>query len=198
MEERGDFLLVGLQLLPGFPDRGVLVGRVLQFDDAQRQPVDEDHDVGPAVVLALDDRELVDRQPVVVGRVVVVDELHPVPGNRAVLAAILDLDAIPQHPVEGPVGPDERWRADAEDFAEGLLAGLAGNVGVDPVDGRAKSADKHHVAERLPLGGRFAGGDVRAVADPVSQFLEPGQGGFFDGRFVESGVGMGNSQVNKS
>ena len=162
VEERGDLLLVGLQLLPGFPDRGVLVGRVLQFDHAQRQAVDEDHDVGPAVVLALDDRELIDRQPVVVGRVVVVDELHPVPGDRAVLAAILDLHAIPQHPVEGPVGPDERRRVDAEDFAEGLLAGLVGNVGVDPVDGFAQAADENHVAKGLPARrparrGRFPG-----------------------------------------
>ena len=84
VEQRRNFLLVGLQLVPGVPDRGVLVGGVLEFDHAQRQPVDEHHDVGPAVVLALDHRELVDDQPIVVGRLVEIDQPHPIAANRAV------------------------------------------------------------------------------------------------------------------
>ena len=65
----------------------------------------------------------------------------------------------------GEVGPDERWRFDAEDFAEGLLAGLVRNVGVDPVDGLAEATNENHVTEGIPLGSRLAGGDVRPVAD---------------------------------
>ena len=96
-EQRRDLLLVGLQLVEGVPDRGVLVAGVLQFDHAQRQAVDEHHDVGPAVVPGLDHRELVDHQPVVVVRVVVVDQPHAVARDGAVPAPVLDLDPIPQH-----------------------------------------------------------------------------------------------------
>ncbi len=67
-EERRDLRLVGLELLERRPDRGVLVGRVLELDHRQRQAVDEQHDVRPAGVLVLDDGELVDGQPVVVVR----------------------------------------------------------------------------------------------------------------------------------
>ena len=74
--------LVGLELLEGRPDRGVLVGGVLQLDDRQRQAVDEQHHVRPARVLVLDDGELVDGQPVVVVRVVEVDA--PAPARRAI------------------------------------------------------------------------------------------------------------------
>ena len=51
-EERRDLGLVGLELLERRPDRRVLVRRVLQLDDGERQPVDEEDDVGPPVVLA--------------------------------------------------------------------------------------------------------------------------------------------------
>ena len=73
-EQRRDLRLVGLQLVEGAVERGVLVAGVLQFDHAERQAVDEDHDVGPAVRLVLDDRELVHRQPVVGVGVVEVDQ----------------------------------------------------------------------------------------------------------------------------
>ena len=65
---------VGLDLLPGRPDRGLLVRRVLELDQAERKAVDEQHDVRAPLVLSVDDGELVDRQPVVVGGVLVVED----------------------------------------------------------------------------------------------------------------------------
>ena len=53
-KERRDLRLVGLELLEGGPDRGVLVRRVLQLDHRQRQAVDEQHHIRPAGVLVLD------------------------------------------------------------------------------------------------------------------------------------------------
>ena len=73
-EQRADLRLVGLQLVEGAVERGVLVAGVLEFDHAKRQAVDEDHDVGPAVRLVLDHGELVDRQPVIGVGVVEVDK----------------------------------------------------------------------------------------------------------------------------
>ena len=54
--------------------RGVFVAGVFQLDHAERQAVDEDHDVRPPVGLVLDHRELVDRQPVIGGGIVEIDQ----------------------------------------------------------------------------------------------------------------------------
>ncbi len=65
-------------------DRGILIGGVLEFQNRQRQAVDEQHHIGPAIVLPLDHRELIDREPVVrLGRLEV-DQPHTVPSNRAI------------------------------------------------------------------------------------------------------------------
>ena len=42
-EQRGQLGLVGLELLPRRPDVGLLVGRVLELDHAERQAIDEQH-----------------------------------------------------------------------------------------------------------------------------------------------------------
>ena len=74
-EERGDVVQVGLELVEGGVDGGVLVGGVLEFEQRQRQAVDEQHHVRAAVGLGaglqvdIGDGELVDRQPVVGGRI---------------------------------------------------------------------------------------------------------------------------------
>ena len=80
----GDLRLVGLQLVERAVERRVLVAGVLQLDHAERQAVDEDHHVGPAVRLVLDDRELVHRQPVVGVGIVEVDQADAVAADRAV------------------------------------------------------------------------------------------------------------------
>ena len=74
-EERRDLGLVGLELLEGRPDGGVLVRRVLELHNRQWQAVNEEHDVRPAAVLVFRHGELVDRQPVVC--VGVVEVQHP-------------------------------------------------------------------------------------------------------------------------
>ena len=67
-KQGGQCGFVGLELLPSCPEGGVFIRRVLELDDAQRQAVDKQHHVGSAGVLILGNGELVDRQPVVVGR----------------------------------------------------------------------------------------------------------------------------------
>lgn len=106
-QQRGDFRLVGLHLGVGGPDRRVFVGRVLQLDQGQRQTVDEDHDIGPPVVLSFDHRELLDRQPVVRIDVVEVDQPDVVAGDRAIRPRVFDRDPFPQQPLKRPVGLDE-------------------------------------------------------------------------------------------
>ena len=82
-EQGWQLRLVSLELLPRRPDSGVLVGGVLQFDDAHGQSVYEQHDVRPAGVPVLGYGELVDGQPVVVGGDIEVDDLHLRPTNAS-------------------------------------------------------------------------------------------------------------------
>ena len=77
--------------------------RVLQLDDAKRQPVDKDHNVGAAAPLPLDDGELINRQPIVVLRPLEIDDLRLGAGNRAVGSGVFDIDAIDEHAMQRAV-----------------------------------------------------------------------------------------------
>ena len=53
--EQGRYLvLVGLEVVEGSFEGGVLVAGVLQLHDGQRQTIDEQHHIGAAVVTVLD------------------------------------------------------------------------------------------------------------------------------------------------
>ncbi len=106
-EERRNLLLVGLKLLEGLPDGGVFVGGVLEFHDAERQAVDEDHHVWPAVVLTVHDGELIDGEPIVVCRIVEVHQANEVAGDSASAARVLHRHAVDEHAVEGAVVGDQ-------------------------------------------------------------------------------------------
>ena len=116
-EQSGEFVLVGLELLPSVPDVGVLVGRVLQFDDAQRQPVQEEDDVRSPGGLVLFHGELVDGEPVVIVGVLEVDYgcgFTPliVPSDGALTGTVTAAgEGVVEGPVPGfqgrPVGVDQ-------------------------------------------------------------------------------------------
>ena len=129
-EERRQLGLVGLELLPRRPDGGVLVDRVLELDDGQRQAVDEQHDIGAAGVLVLRDGELVDRQPVVGGGIVEVDDSRLRPAHRAAVCAVLHGHAVDQHPVEGAVPRFERRPLLPRQLAERVVPRLGGQARV--------------------------------------------------------------------
>ena len=187
-EQRRDLRLVGLELLEGRPDRRVLVGRVLELDHRQRQPVDEQHHVRPPRVLALRHRELVDGEPVVVGGRVEVDDPRLRPGDRAVLAPVLDRDAIDQHPVHRAVALHQRRRIHARELAVGILQRLGRKVGIQAHERLAQPPLQQDVAvvRVAALRAGLARGDVRAVQHRVAQRFEPGEGGVFDDGFRES------------
>ena len=81
-EQRGQLRLVGPELLPGTAEGRVLVPRVLELDDGEWQTVDEQDDVGAALVVALLYPELVDDEPVVVRRLLEVEHPHRRSSNR--------------------------------------------------------------------------------------------------------------------
>ena len=109
VEEAGDLGLVGLELLPGGVDGGLGVLRVLKLEEGEREAADEEDDVGPALDVgaanALDDGELVDREPVVVGGVVEVDQVDQLAARLAVPHHV-DGDALDEELVERGFGLD--------------------------------------------------------------------------------------------
>ena len=120
-EQRGDLGLVGLKLLKRGPDRRILGGRVLQLDDTQRQPVDEQHDVRPAFVLVLNDRELVDCQPVVRPGSVEVNHADLRATDRPIGADVLHRDAIDDHAMKGAVASLQRRTRWVRHSTEGVI-----------------------------------------------------------------------------
>ena len=170
-------------------DRGLLVGRILQLDHAERQPVDEDHDVRPPVVpLRPDHRELVDRQPVVVVRIVEVNHARLRARDRPVRPPVLDRDAIDEHPMDGPVAVDESRPLRPNDLAEGVVEGVLRQVRVQSDEGLVEAPLKDHVAVGgvAALGGGLAEGDFGAVSHGEARTGQPGQSCFFYIRLGDS------------
>ena len=116
-----------------------------------------------------------------------VDDPRLRPGDGAVLAAVLDRDAIDQHAVQGAVALHQRRRIGAGQLAVGVLQRLGRQVGVEARQRLAQPALQHDVAvvRVAALGAGLARGDVGAVKDRVAQRFEPGEGGVFDVSFRE-------------
>ena len=199
-EEGLDLRLVGLELLERRPDRRVLVGRVLELDDGQREPVDEDHHVGPARVLPVGHGELVDRQPVVVVGVVEVDHPGLRPGDGAVLAAVLHRDAVHQQPVNGAVAFQQGRGVGARELAVGVLQCLGRQFWIQLRECLSQAAFEDDVAVvRVgTFGGGFSDRDVRAVEDRVPQCLQPSEGGVFDDGFGEVAAHPSPSMIDQT
>ncbi len=139
-EQIGDFLLVGLQLCVGGLDGGLLVGGVLEFDDDQRQTIDEQQHVRAAGLFQRPvrigqralflDAELVDGQPVVGAGAVEVQHAS-VDVDRAPVLLIADRDAIHQQPIQAVVVDDEIGTFRADKLADGVIQGLTGQGRVE-------------------------------------------------------------------
>ncbi len=195
-KERRDLVLVGLELVEGPVQGGVLVPRVLQLHHGQGQAVDKDHHIRAAFALVLDDRELIDRQPVVVLQPVEVDQPGLVTADAAVRAGDLDIHALDDQPVQATVFLDERRCCGLPDLLDHLRQGLGGQVRVDPRQGGAQPVVEDDVAIARPLRGRAVRGDSGPRQDGITEIRQPGQRGRFDLTFVEwGGHGSGPSAI---
>lgn len=132
-KEAGNFALVGLQLVEGGLQIGFGIGGVFEFDRHQGQSVDEQENVGAAVVVVFDDGELIDGEEFVAFWVVPVDQPERFAFGVAVVG-VFDRDAFGQVAVEGFVAADQIGAGDALQIALGSGAGVGGNVGIEPID----------------------------------------------------------------
>ena len=170
----GDLRLVGLQLVERAVERRVLVAGVLQLDHAERQAVDEDHHVRPAVRLVLDHGELVHRQPVVGVGIVEVDQADLLAADGAVGAAHLDRHAL-DHVAMQPAVLGKAF--DTGNGAAGRIgtgpAVPAGNE-APPHNSAASAAGSAPSARSPPAGGMAAGSSSPQAAATSPLVTRPG------------------------
>ncbi len=179
-EQVREFGLVGLGLVPGRPHRGLLIRRVLEFDQAQRKTVDEQHDIRPALVFALDDGELVDRQPIVVRWVPVVEDGDMWPRRDTVGCPVLDRHAIHKQAVKDSVAGFQSRAFGAGDLAERVVQSLSGQTRVQPVQGVAQPFFQHDFGVVRPFRVFCVRPNVWTVSHPPSKSFEPFERGGFD------------------
>lgn len=123
MNREGDCLLIGLQLAESGLYGRFFAGWVLQLDDCQRQAVDEKNEVGPLLLLILNDRELVHREKIVVFRAVEINK----PDDFAPVEAVpphRHLDPFGQQRMKGLIPGDQRRRVAPLHLLEGILAAV--------------------------------------------------------------------------
>ena len=127
-EQRGNLLHVVAQLGIGLRDVSRLARGGFQLDDHQRQPVDEDDDVGPAHRTLLDRPLVRDREPVA-HREVVIHQPHQ-PGTLFAAVEVVDRHAVLEHVGEPGVFAGERTAFDVSDAGDCLVDGGARERGV--------------------------------------------------------------------
>ncbi len=141
-EDRRDVTAVGLALVPGAAQGGVLGAGVLQLQQAERDAVDEDDDIRAPVPAGLDDGELVDREPVVRSRMRPVDEPDQGGTHRPVRGPVLDRHPLDEEPVHAFVLGEHVLRLGAQqssDRPEVLQRRLLDDALGDPASHRAAS-----------------------------------------------------------
>ena len=126
------------------------------------------------------DGELVDRQPVVGGRIVEVDNSRLRSANRAVVRVVLHRHPLHEHPVKRPVASLQRRTFRADQLAEGVFLGSERQFRIEPLQCVAKTPLQHRLVVGAALGIRPVAADVRPVSDGPPQTFQPSQGRLLD------------------
>ena len=163
------------------------VRRVLEFNHPERQAVDEQHDIRAAFVIVFDDRELVDRQPVVIGGNIEVDHAGLRATDGAVIRAILDRHTLYQHPVESPVTSFQRCPFRPVQLAKGTVECLGGQIRVQLSQGIPQPTFQNHLPVVGTLGSKRIGRNVRTVHNGPAETFQPGKRGVLDHGFGNAG-----------
>ena len=179
-EQRRDVVAVGLHLVPGAAQGGVRVAGVLQLQQGDRQPVEEDDDVGPTVLAGLHDGELVHDEPVVARRLLPVDQPHQRGADLAGSRTVLDRHAAGEQLVHTLVLRQGVLRLRTQQPSDGLLDHARGQVGVDAKIGVAQASGQDDLVVRRALLGCAPGREHGAGQGGVAQRAEPVESGLLN------------------
>jgi len=180
----GELRLVSLELVEGAACGRFLVRGILEFDDGEREAIDEHDDVRASVDLLLGDGELIDSEPVVRVRIREVHNPNLVVDD-AISLPIFDRDAVHQVAVKDAIVLKQGRRFRSENAPDGLFPSLGRDAGVDLRDRLAQPVHEHDVGVARAFLRGTTEGDVRAEQDGIADFPEPLQGGLFDFGFCE-------------
>ena len=173
-KQRRKLRLVGLQLLPGLPNVGILIGRILEFDDPQGQPVQEQDDVRPSGGLVLLYRELVNRQPVVVSYVLEVDDVGRFARHYSVRPSDRDGYSVNQHAVERAIPGFQGWTLGVNEILETGFKRRSRQARVEVQERFSQTFLKHHLGKFSTFRFGSIGCDIGPVCNLPSQAGEPG------------------------
>src|SRR5690242_10957302 len=183
-EECGQLGLVGLELLEGGPDGGVLVGGILKLHQAEWQTVDEEHDVGTADMPVLFNGELIHGEPVVLVGGVEIEHAGLGAADGAVLGPVLDRHAVYEQTVEMTVAGFEGGTFWAGQLPGCLVERIAGEGWVEPRQGVVEAAVKHNLAVVGTLGPELSRCDIGPVCNLPPEASQP-----VEGRILDHGLG---------
>ena len=172
------------------PDQGcVLAAGGLELYDGQRQAVDEHHHVWPTLDLPGNHRELLHRQPVIVGRPLEVDQPHLARRQRTVLGVVLHVRAVGQQPVDAAVLLQQVGQFRLRQAAHGVGLRLRRQRRVQSRHGGGESRLEHHLVVGPPLRLPAVGADevVRGTGEAQRGQLRQQRG--FQLGFGEKGHG---------
>ncbi len=188
-KKRRDLRLVGLELPECRPDVRVFIRRILEFHHGQRQAVDENDHIGSPAVVTLDHGELVYGKPVVVPRVVEIDQPRLISSNRAIRPPVLHVDTFDEHLVECAIVRDEGGECRSDSLLERFVQGVGWNVGIQLRQRRAQTLWEVALREIISLCQGSFRFDQRAVLPRDLEPFQPVEGGSFE---VEFGEGRGH------
>ena len=189
VEEGGNILFIGLQLIESRPDGGVLIGGILELQHGQRQAVDKNHQVGAAGQFTVGagslNGELVDHQPIVGIGTVEIQQAGTGIDQSVIRRLIFDLDAVDQQLVEGVVVKQQGGLVEARNPVQSIRKRSLRQTGVEAREGGLQAAKQERPAVIVALGVGAIAGQLGTKGIGVAQLLEPVEGSLLDDGFGE-------------
>jgi len=146
-EKGGNLIHVGLQLIVGHGQGCLFIGRVFQFEDDDRYPIDEEDNIRPSYVFLLLDGILIHDKKFVVFRMGTVKETDLIPPDGSVGPPVFYRDPIGEHPVHGPVVLDKGGMSGIGDRPQGCFMSITGKSLVEPQNGRFQTIGEEKILE---------------------------------------------------
>lgn len=174
IEELGNLVGVMLDLVEGVFDGGFFIVGILEFKDDQRQAINEDNNIGTAVVLPMNGK-LIDGADVVLVRLIPVDGVDVAMLAVPVWKLHFQFDAASEHLMKGEVAAQGVGAFGLAEDAHGFIERAGGKVALAAGKVRAEDITQDNFFTRA-----F---DIHAESVLIFQRVEPLQGGQFKGGF---------------